>query len=257
MGAYVLHATIAGGAFNNMANSDTATSIGGGRDNSILTGILAATIPGGDSLIANSYAQTVVGYNNMQTGQITKGTLHAGIDTALFIVGNGNTSSLANRSNAFEVSYDGHSVVSDNNGTGGAVTFPAPSGRADIYGGAYQDNTIIAWGQVPAGTLVVGPLVVVNTSSDFGVLKVIHTALGQYDVTLNIKNPDCAVCPRSLAFSSIVATLVANPISPPCNLTISTTQMGAGNTFTVFIRSNSDCLGPGVNSDFTFQVVGR
>ena len=100
-----------------------------------------ADIPGGDSLVAQSFAQTVVGFHNKPEGAFVQGSKsdfthnHTHADDPLVIVGNG---TIATQSNAFEVSYDGHSVVYDQ-----LRSF----GRNAVFGGAYNDNTSCCMGR--------------------------------------------------------------------------------------------------------------
>ena len=146
-------------AFSGVLGGDTNStqaffsSIGGGQFNLTTPAAPNADIPGGDSLIANSFAQTVVGYNNIQSGTFTQGTPHATSDLPLFIVGNGDGNGPTPRSDAFEVSYDGHTAVTqtlaDNNG---------PPFKQPIQGATYTDNVVYAWGDVMAGLPGPGPI---------------------------------------------------------------------------------------------------
>ncbi len=82
-----------GGGQGNAIDSSEHASLSGGNNNIITFGGQMATIPGGDSLIAQSYGQTVMGYFNIASGSFTKGTGHAHTGTTqdqpLVIVGNG------------------------------------------------------------------------------------------------------------------------------------------------------------------------
>jgi hypothetical protein len=203
-------ATIGGGSHNSIvAGNSTAdfATLAGGRANRILSTGFVATIPGGDSLIAQSYAQTVVGYNNTATGGVTKGIPHdhvhsgAAVDAPLFIVGNGNDASTLNRSDAFEVSYDGHSKVYDINGSGSGP------GRPAIQGAIYQDNVIYAWADVPAIGVGAFPQHL-TLNADFGVASVWRTSNGTYVVTLNTSSD--GVAPINLKQASITVTIENN-----------------------------------------------
>ncbi|HWF45147.1 MAG TPA: hypothetical protein VG537_10940, partial [Candidatus Kapabacteria bacterium] len=135
-----------GGGDSNSINTNSAT-ISGGYTNTITSGGPYAAIPGGDSLKAQSFAQTVTGYNNKPLGAFIEGMkndfasnpTHA--NDPLFIIGNGNNP--ASQSNAFQVSYDGHTTVFDKNGSGGATI--GGGSRPAIYGSTYQDNIVYAW----------------------------------------------------------------------------------------------------------------
>jgi len=87
-------------------------------------------IPGGLYLHTRSLAQSAMGmYNQTRTDLTfdatkTRSSLPDANDW-LFMLGNG--SSVDDRSNAFEVSYNGHSIVNDWNGRGSTV-----GGRAAI-----------------------------------------------------------------------------------------------------------------------------
>jgi hypothetical protein len=242
-------AFIGGGDSNTTLGSMSV--IGGGHGNKITANGPNAAIPGGDSLTANSFAQAVVGYNNIVSGTFTQGTTHifamGGIqDQPLFIVGNGDNA--ANQSNAFTVSYDGHSTVTDNNGSGGASVTGTPPLRADVYGSSYQDNQIVAWAQVPANTTP-GPLPINHIISDFAVATVTNSAAGRYDFLLNNAH--------TFTTGSVVATLVTTAAVGPLGNRFLTTTIPTGNpcAFTVFVCDNAN--NPKNDVQFTVQVVGR
>jgi hypothetical protein len=205
--------TISGGNLSKVDDGSNFCTIGGGGINYIGTGFVGgtpnpieyATIPGGNQLIAQSYGQTVVGVFNIPKGNNAATDFNtqpipvaSGGDNPLFIVGNGNA---ASRSNAFEVSNDGHSIVFDVNNTGGATPnggAPAVPNRTALYGGTYTDNIIYAWGYIiPNPT---NPPYMVTVNSDFGVATVQRVIPGKYLITLNTSVP--------LKSASIVATIV-------------------------------------------------
>ncbi len=192
-------AFIGGGDSNSTFGSMSA--IGGGHSNKITVNGPAADIPGGDSLTANSYAQTVIGYNNHTATSITKAQTETGVagttlDNPLFIIGNGKTG--AGKTNAFEVSYDGHSDVFDiNNSTSAA-------GRTPILGATYVDNIIYGWGDVlPSGLGAPNPVTII---ADFGVTSVTNPHNGVFVVTLLNNGPDGAGA-FTFVNGSITATL--------------------------------------------------
>ncbi len=127
--------TIGGGYLDSMFSP--GDFIGGGYQNRA-SGETSA-IPGGDHLIAQSYAQFVAGSYNIAQGSSTPGLIKG--DDFLAIFGDGTSRA---RSNAAEISYSGHIIAHHDLGhTSVPSTYP-------IVGATYEDNTIIAWGQVSA-----------------------------------------------------------------------------------------------------------
>jgi hypothetical protein len=163
-------AAIMGGQNNLITPHSPHAAIGGGELNTVNAS--HGTIPGGDMLITNpSYAQSAMGFFNAPRGMVPVRPMAPALtNDPLFMVGNGDILAGA-RSNAFEVSYNGHSTVYGVNGTG--------SGNAAIEGATYVDNIIYAWGDIAAGG---------GINSDFGVLSVTGGG-GVYDVTINITDP--------------------------------------------------------------------
>ena len=249
-GAY---GTIAGGSAN--AVDVQHGTIGGGEGNQVLAAAYG-TIPGGDNLqVLNGYGQTAVGFfNDPWGGAVAPRPAPLVLtDDPLFMVGNGDyNAGTPVRSNAFEVSYNGHSVVSDVNGTGGA-TGP---GRYAIPGATYVDNIIYAWGNVPATPGVFVPVI---PNSDFGVSAITKgAAAGEYLVQLNIVDPTSGLM-VVLNNASITATLVEDP-SYTCG-TITTSDLGAPglapNQFRIrtFDLSTGSCTSDAL--PFMFKVTGR
>ncbi len=166
------YSTIGGGYYNYIA--DKYATIPGGAGNVISAGGNTASAMG-DNLIAQSWAQTVIGGWNVAQGAVTPRNGNAslaGVDDRIFIIGNGFNA--ANRSNAFEVSYDGHSIVYDVNGTA----------RTPIYGATYDDNIVYAWGEVDGATGGITN----GGNRKFGVFATAGAG-GVYTVTLDIKDP--------------------------------------------------------------------
>ncbi len=230
--------TISGGSGNAIEYTDEA-AIGGGRGNTITTAGSNAAIPGGDSLIANSYAQAVVGYNNIETGSTTKIMIHSVNDTALFIVGNGDNA--AHPSDAFTVSYSGHSSAYQNI-TKGLGT------NATRIGTMYASNTIEAWGNVAGGASA--------TTDDIGVSSVTHTLLsGIYTIKLNVKNQDGSAHTFTAGDAAITVSLEPAAGVAGGMITVSTLSGTTTPTFTV-----NTFLPNGTASDsygFQFHVVAR
>ncbi len=226
------YASIGGGLLND-AEGHFAT-VSGGRGNKAVGKY--ATIPGGYMLDARDF-QTVIGIANFQypststtgnsailnnTGAPTgSADVMPGGDDRAFIIGNGTvdaTGTVATRSNAFEVSNNGHSIVFNERGSCGAIDYtPAggtgpgglnsnggPAGANNppgtdsppIMGGTYRDNVVYAWGDVAPDPNGVGgkndptDINQVNVLSEFGVHSVKRAGLGQYVIELNIQKPD-------------------------------------------------------------------
>ncbi len=239
-------AVISGGGSNHVA-SDWGTIIGGTNNNTTLVvqtaggyfnatrGVFPATLADAQNATSPVFPHIADDYN-----------------TPLFMLGNGKTGTTHN---AFEVSYNGHAVVSDINMTGGATPGMA---RAAIKGATYVDNIIYAWGDVAGSGLV---------NSDFGVANVTRLRAGVYRVTLNLNTITGGAF--TLANASITATLVDNTNynSDPPNAcgTILVSQIGgaglAANQFLVRTFNNSAPTAPGdctiADRPFMFKVTGR
>ncbi len=233
------------GSHNNISSFADFASIGGGRFNQITANGPNADIPGGDSLTANSFAQTVVGFNNIETGTVTEGTPTVGIDTALFIVGNG---TIAIPSDAFTVSYNGHASVYQNIGSGGAVLASTPD-QARI-GTIYASNTIEAWGNVMGSSN--------NTVDDVGVQTVVWQGptTGQYLITLNVKNQDGSAHTFTANDCSIVATVSQQGLSGVPGL-ISVQPITTGGQFLVTVFGMTSPPTPSDVIGFMFHVIVR
>ncbi len=249
------NSVISGGYYNTMKAAFAA--IGGGSGNLVENNgtlvALNAAIPGGDNLIAQSYAQTVIGYYNYPAGSLTARPNRAmtnAINDPLFIIGNGDHSTLPNptRSNAFEVSYNGHSTVFDVNRTV----------RDPFYGATYTDNILYSWGRVSGATKNIVP------NQEFGVVSVIPgAAIGVYKVSIRVLDPHTSA-PVALTEGSVTATLVDDEGSEETpivcgSITSSPITFAAGlNTFIVKTGS----LGVGGTCapewrSFMFKVTGR
>jgi hypothetical protein len=220
--------TIAGGDGNQTTTTNAA--LGGGYHNRIVANGFSATIPGGENLTAQSYGQAVVGVLNIPKGTIAPGG--APNDEPIFIVGNGIQGF---QSNAFEVSYNGHSTVFHN--TGGATPV--------VFGGTYADNVIHAWGNVDQGG---------GRICDFGVRNVTQLGTGWYQIEMDIVDPDGN--PLQINCGSVTAT-VANTDAPGSGnfrcAVINVSQI-QNNVFDVHISD------PGCNpidEAFNFKVTGR
>lgn len=242
-------ATIGGGRDNIISNNGDFSTVGGGEGNN--TQGSHTTIPGGDLLTTNpSYAQTAVGFFNKPRGSMgvrpNAATIAASNDP-VFMVGNGNVSGGSGaRSNAFEVSYNGHTSVYGVNGT------TAPS----ITGGTFVDNVIYAWADVPR-TTIGGP---VAPLSNFGVQSINRIAAGVYDVTIAVTDPAGNVV--ALPNASVTATIVEDNILSPigCGMIV-TSHIGAAglpaNTFRLWTYNLTSGSCAPADRAFMFKVTGR
>lgn len=249
-----IHGSIAGGLLNTVNGG--YGSVGGGYKNHSVG--MGSTIPGGIGLEARDY-QTVVGkYNFVQPVDAQLGHLDfSAADTVTnigdkftFVVGNGVSADSAHRSDAFEVSDNGHSIVHHTLGSAASV----------IYGATYQDNISYAWGDV-TGSALAGPPCTGTTAlvSDFGVVSVVYICKGQYRVKLNIIAPDGTTAVHLSNGFSVTATPVSPIIgTPPCRI-VTVTPLGAGgnsDSFDIFILDPSNsCVQ--VDGRVMFQVCGR
>lgn len=251
----VLASIIAGGQYNKVDPDAGASSIGGGTGNKVVpnAGIsnpnfLHATIPGGDNLIAQSWAQTVLGGFNVAKGNVSSRKVFGGnLNSPILIIGTGTEDAL--RSNAFEISYNGHSTVYDRNGSGGV--------RPAIEGSTYTDNVVYAWATANprAGNQNIGAPIPVTCN--FGVSTIVRNAPGHYTVTMNlVHSDDNETYPAmNLDCGSVTATLLYDNLwmpEPECGVIITTPI--TGNTFDVYIR---DLTCEPVQIPFTFKVTGR
>ena len=229
-----------GGGEANLASAPFST-IGGGQGNNAAGS--HSTLFGGEALLTNaSYAQSAVGFLNAPRGTVP---VHPTTltDDPLFMVGNG-TFPLA-RSNAFEVSYNGHSVVYDVNGTGAI--------RPAIKGATYTDNVIYGWAEVDAD----GGLI----CDDFGILEIGHPSTGVYRITLNISDPD-GITGRTISCGAVVATVgtgMEPGSEPEAECPHIRTSTIVNNVFEVYITETSAEGGEcgWVDRPFKFHVTGR
>jgi len=200
---------IGGGKNNTIGSSSDFSIIGGGRNN-VINNLLAktcVTIPGGDSLIAQSYGQTVLGFFNLPQGSTASPTLN---DDRVLILGDGNAGA---RRNAFEVSNNGHSIVYHTNGTGDAmqtgVGGTSSNGGQDkalgstsggYVGATYRDNIIYASGDVEPNVVWVpanNDWETCDTSDhngvivhyDFGCSRIWRIGQGHYRVRMSVRDP--------------------------------------------------------------------
>jgi hypothetical protein len=251
--ASALMSTVGGGDSNHAQT--TRSTIGGGLNNFIKSNGTLAAIPGGDHLIAQSYAQFVTGAYNIAQGISSPGSIVG--DDFLAIFGNGTNAS--NRSDAFEISYDGHAIVHDNNGSLSNAPFRTP-----FYGATYQDNTIVAWGDIPV-PVAPGTAAPFNSTADFGVKKIFNPHIGLYVVCLQTKNPTAPGTYYSFKNASITATLEDldtnyNDSAAVCG-TITVSRLGITyplappDTYCFLVRIANNCSP--ADRPFYFKVCAR
>jgi hypothetical protein len=220
---------IVGGARNLIDDPVRYGSIGGGWKNNITSNFFG-TIPGGYGLFCNSFARTVLGSFNINTTSATESNFQTAAfeDRRIFIIGNGkpeiemplpDPDVPAVRHNAYEVSYNGHSIVYDNLGVDWQVVYPDPlppgtatavavSTRPAVKGARYVDNTPIAWGRVhvePAPPA----LPIVTVTAGYGVKAVSPVVVGTYKIELDYIDPYVSTPTQVRADrgSSVVATI--------------------------------------------------
>jgi hypothetical protein len=245
--------TISGGEINYIESGNLYGAIGGGKDNRIdyLNSGQGAVIPGGYGLRSHSNCQTTLGMfnsprltNYFASGYGYSRTSLPRANDWLLNIGNG--SSDEDRNNAFEVSYNGHSIVNDVNGRGDIPVFTA---RPAIQGATYRDNVCYGWGEVTGNLL----------ANNFGVASVLPAGVGTYNVTLN--TTDKLDAPITINGVAVVTLKTAGL------LFVTATPVVAG-TFTVSIKRLNQLPPPpeggccpielqAWDADFMFTVFGR
>lgn len=231
---------IGGGQYNTI-NSSYGSILGGYQNTVKLDGYAASAQ--GDNTIANSWAQTVIGAFNVQSGSVppnNNGSPLTNVNEKIFIVGNGINNS--NRSNAFAVSYNGHSIVYGNNGGG------SPS----VRGATFQDNVVYAWGEIePPATPWPGVPTPITPTADFGIANVMWMSPGVYEVILNVDDPDG----NSITLGSIcpVVTIRGDRV---CRF-VSCIPTGLPNRFQVAITQFTSGTCSPSDASFYVQVTGR
>lgn len=242
--------SLVGGGFYNVIDSESKYSaIGGGRSNWIQPHTsTCATIPGGDNLIANEYAQAVVGFYNKASSTLVTDTASAAThgDEPLFIAGNGmNVGGGIVRHNAATISYNGHITATQTLGTAGVGP------NATIMGTSYANNTIIAWGNVAVGAA--------GLSDGVGCTVAKGVGLGNYTIIVagNVANSPSGLHSFAAGNSAVVAT-VGKKLAGMVAATIIVDEIpGAPGTYKVQTWDLS--VVPIVLADFgfTFHVVSR
>lgn len=248
------HNNYIGPDINNAGGLAAFNVIAGGQGDTIRSG--ECSVLGGEGLTASSFGQTVIGNFNLPRGssyvQPAPPVSHLVPSDPVFVIGNGTSTSLANRSNAFEVSRNGHSIVYHSNGSGGATTGP---GNATIGGATYEDNIIYAWAIIPTEPVwaVSRTIIPIN---DFGILNITENPAGTFTFTMNATNPDGT--PKTFTNCAVVATLS----STSCLDHIVATPVSSGNTFTVVTSQITQAADKTINCGgatlpFMVIVTGR
>ena len=270
--------SIVGGVSNKIAwlsadRDSHSAFIGGGSDN--LVKYAYGNIPGGQSLTAQSYAQTVIGYLNQVQG--TSKIPTPGIPNSInpndrvFIVGAGQSALTAFGiiparveilKNAFEVTNKGSSIVYDNHGSthqlvpDTIITVAVDSATPVIKGARSVDNTCIAWGNIDAAGVI---------TSSFGVQSAIW-GVGVCTVTLNYVFSDTdpngtgGTQVNTINGSAITATTVYIPgTSHPCTgIQVEPISIVGGHyTFKVHTWDASSSCATYVPEPFMFHVFAR
>jgi len=226
--------------------------IGAGDNNSINFHARNAAIPAGDNLTADSYCQTVLGFFNVVAGSATDtSNVAATAEDPLLIIGNGrNIGGSTVRSDAFDVSYDGHTIVHDQLGD---VPVLRPGA---VFGGTYNDNIIYAWGDVPQGPAF-GPGVKFNPTANFGVdvdptgPEISHTVVGTYVIHLNYLS-------HTFNEASITATARDTSSSVGTNagcIVVTCSEIGIPGPNKFIVRTYKDCVL--TDEPFFFKFCGR
>jgi hypothetical protein len=170
------------------------------------------------------------------------------------------------KENAFEVTNRGYTIVYGNLNKIGPDGTPFidptnPSLNSNnvspkvadpaIFGATYQDNTIIAWGDVPAS--VPGP---VTPTSSFGVMSITRSAtpVNEYLVTLNNTPSDTDPNTNAAITQASITATPSYPFTSTNNvcLQIVVSQIN-NNQFKVWTYRNCEASAEA----FMFKVVGR
>jgi hypothetical protein len=216
---------------------------------------------GGRANIAQSYGQTVVGvFNNNRGSSVAVDfnsqpiPLPRGNDP-LFIVGNGNAST---RSNAFEVSNNGHSIVYDVNGNGTNTNGTGGLYRPSNKGATYTDNIIYAWGDVNPNLIDPPPTNPngVTVQGSFGVSSIARIAVGVYEVTLNITDPVSGISlnPSAVSITANIVLTDEEAQSPQCAF-IFPSRVDGNMRFRLRLYYQQNCTP--IDLPFMFKVTGR
>lgn len=209
-------AAFIGGGNGNNANGNCDIVVGGYQNTASSAVYGFANVPGGVGLRANGDAETVIGAVNFYN---TAGTNAHDIwlgpnNDRIFEIGSPFIGQ--NNSNAFEVTYNGQSIVYHKNG-GSSVVPPTLTnlGNSTVFQGATNtESPVYAWGEYDPST---------NTlKSDYGVSQVVPVPglTGVFMVSLCPKDPHGLTLTKSdIQQASVTITVVNDNIdditSPP------------------------------------------
>lgn len=229
------------------STSGTPNIIGGHNDNSIDSSIKGSVITGGGQSGGGNHIYADYSFIGGGSGA---NTIQAG---------NGTGTTTALRSNAFEVSNNGHSTVFDENGNGTASNGTYVNGRPSFRGATYTDNIIYAWGDVERDInpdLIANPNGVLVRGSE-GCQTIKRLAVGVYEIELNIQDP-LNLGPQLVpSAASITANIVLPDVetpNPQCAF-IFPSRIDGGNKFRLRLYYQANCAP--VDLPFMFKVTGR
>jgi hypothetical protein len=214
-------------------NPTSPNIIGGAVSNTVTSGVVGATIGGGEgNSITGTHGMIPGGLNNSAGAfSLAAGRRAKAVNTGSFVWAdsiNADFSSTAD--NQFSIrAANGMFIAND---AGGAKVVP--------IGTRYRDNAIIAWARVTAAG---------GLDTNFNVASVTRVSAGRYGITLNNS--------LSSGFSliPIVTAELDNPPSGAAQVRFAATnQVAPGNTFEVYIYDGNFAL---VDNDFQVLVTGR
>lgn len=200
-----------GGGLQNLIKVSGGTSTGacasisGGWNNE--TSYRFSNIPGGINLTTSAEAQTVLGAGNLASGNghLIYWTGYSPNDDRVLEIGSPVFDAGLNSwvtHNAFEVSFNGHSIVYHTNGSS------MPSAKPVYQGATYVESPVYAWGEFDAAG---------NEMASFGISQVVSlvpygTAPGAYLVTLSPADPHGGATP-DIRQASVTVTVVNDNLS--------------------------------------------
>lgn len=218
-------------------NPTSPNIIGGALSNTVTSGVVGATIGGGEGNSATGSYATIPGGLNNSAGafSMAAGRRAKAVNTGSFVWADStNTDFSSAADNQFSIrAANGMFIAND---AGGAKVVPV--------GTRYRDNAIVAWARVTAAG-------VLDTS--FNIASVTRMSTGYYSFTLN----------SSLSSGFSLVPIVTPEIDGPggviptgaANVRFAISdQVAAGNTFNVYIYNGNFAL---VDNDFQVLVTGR
>jgi hypothetical protein len=219
-------------------NPTSPNIIGGAVSNTVTSGVVGATIGGGEGHNATGSYATIPGGLNNSAGafSLAAGRRAKAVNTGSFVWADSTNADFSSTAdNQFSIrAANGMFIAND---AGGAKVVPV--------GTRYRDNAIVAWARVTAAG---------GLDTNFNVASVTRVSAGQYRFTLNSS--------LSSGFSLVpIVTVETDPTAPDTPPTgaanvrlVATNQVAAGNTFDVYIYNGNFAL---VDNDFQVLVTGR